>query len=207
MKDLIFVELDNASLESTDFIKAYSKLVFNHGFIFKRVGSLPQESLQKFIARLNKEIIDVPIQNTGEVKKMDANQDVHDFIFDLLTNINIKNSNWRYNDDEQFTFIKPEYNSRESFRKLGLFEIDPFELKNTLFHIAHLGSAYDNLKESEEEIIQMIDDFVNELELAKDNRVILATQPWGNFCIGLFFSAIFILRESDLIIFAVDDYD
>jgi hypothetical protein len=207
MMDLFYAELDNTLLENTDFIKAYSKLVFNRGFIFKRVGSVPQASLQNFITRLDTKIAGVQFQNTGEIKRIGANQDVHDFVFDFLTNTNIKDLNWQYKDEEQFTFIEPVYNSIEKFRTIGLFEIDRVELKNRLHQIAGLGSAYDKLKESGEEIIQLIDDFLDKLELSKDDRVILATQPWGQFCIGVFFSGIFILRKTDLIIFTVDDYD
>jgi hypothetical protein len=208
LEDLHFIELDNSALENTAFYLAFSSLSFNRGIIFKRIGTQPAFVLAEVIENIDKDVLDVVIHDHNAVgglavytKAIGANIEVHDFIFDLLTHHDI-DKKWRYNDDDYFTEFSVEYNSKERFREIGFSEIDIGEFGRILLSMAMRGSVYDKMKNYPK---AMINEFVSSL-LTGNDRIIVNTQPWGEYYIG-WFTCFFVVRKADVLIFAVDDYD
>ncbi|WP_269236726.1 hypothetical protein [Flavobacterium flavigenum] len=202
INDLDLLELDNSKLESTKFYSVYSSLSFNKGIIFKRIGT---KSSLVFSGSISKEINEVKNQNTGGLIRIEANNQIHDFIYELLKHKDI-DKKWRYNDDVFFTEFSMDFNSLESFRKIGLFEINSEEFKRNLLSLAIVGSCYKRINYSEQEIKTMIQDFVDQLLNDVTDRIIVSTMPWGEYHIG-WFACFFIIRKNDIIIFGQDDYD
>ncbi|WP_281232681.1 hypothetical protein [Flavobacterium gelatinilyticum] len=205
ISDLDLLELDNLELEKTEFYKAYSSMPFNKGVIFKRIGAYSNFVFSEVISSLNKEINEVTIQNINNVEKIRANVQIHDFIYELLTHKDIFKK-WRYNDDAFFTEFSIEFNSQESFRKIGLYDIDTEEFIKRLFCLSVVGSCYGRMNYDEQQIKSIIQDFVNQLLNVPGNRIVVSTQPWSGYLIG-WFECFFIIRKNDLIILGQDDYD
>jgi len=204
--DLNLLELDTSELETTKFYSAYSSLPFNRGVIFKQIGTHPNSDLSDIINELNKEVYEVTIQNTGEVTRIKANIQIHDFIFDLLTHKDI-DKKWRYNDDAFFTELSEEFNSQQRFRKIGLYEISKEDFTNRLVGWSTIGSCYGNMPDyGEQERRQMIDSFIDSLLSDPTDRIIVSTQPWGEYLIG-WFECFFIIRKANVLILGQDDYD
>lgn len=208
LKDLHFIELDSSTLENTAFYLAFSSLSFNRGIIFKRIGTQPAFVLSEVIENIDKEVLDIVIHDHNAVgglavytKANGANIAVHDFIFDLLTHHDI-DKKWRYNDDDYFTEFSSEYNSKERFRGIGLYEIDVEDFSRRLLLMAMLGSCYDKMENYSK---VMISKFIGSL-LTGNDRIIVATQPWGEYYIG-WFTCFFVIRKTDVVILGVDDYD
>lgn len=205
IKDLDLLELDNSKLESAKFYSAYSSLSFNKGIIFKRIGAKSSLVFSEIIGELSKEINEVDIQNTRELIRIKANNHIHDFIYELLTHNDI-DKKWIYNDDSFFTEFSIDFNSLENFRKIGLFEFNIEEFKRNLLGLAILGSCYERMNYSEQQIKTMVQDFVDQLLNDVTDRIIVSTMPWGEYHAG-WFNCFFIIRKDDIIIFGQDDYD
>lgn len=204
--DLNLLELDTSNLEATKFYSAYSGLPFNRGLIFRQIGTHPQSDLADIINGLNREVYEVTIQNTSDVTRIKANMQIHDFIFDLLTHKDI-DKKWRYNDGASFTELSEKFNSQQSFRKIGLFEIAKEDFTNRLEGWSMMGSCYGRMPDyGEEERRQMINSFIDSLLSDPDDRIIVSTQPWGQYLTG-WFECFFLIKKATVLILGHDDYD
>ncbi|MCU0351745.1 MAG: hypothetical protein MUF43_13110 [Flavobacterium sp.] len=202
--DFIFTEID-IGLEKTNFIKEYSKLPFNDGFLLKTVQA---NSIEKFKKILN--TIAVPSEKLDfNIKFQRANQDVNNFIFHLINNENLKSKNWGIHEaDTDFLQIIDDYNTEVKFQAIDVYELNKNKLQDRLYCAAREGSIYESWTVPDRQTEKMIYQFVETVFPDSDKYKAFEFTNWGDYIMGYFIGFILInIDKGHLTFFAKDDYD
>jgi hypothetical protein len=199
--DFEFSEI-NIGLEETEFIKEYSKLIFN-GFFFIKTIESNQEEFRNYLNSIHKPLEDFDIN----IPFQSATSDAKDFIYHLINNETLRRISLYFYEDSDFFTIATQYTSLENFRKLPIAEMNKLKLQRYLFEIAKEGSVYEEWKSSDRLTSKMINDFLVKL-FQNDNYRIFNIGDWSGYDMGFYICFLLIdLDKGQITFFAKDDYD
>ena len=204
LSTLDFKKVD-IGLQKTELIAAYSQLKFNGGFVLATIES--SNNPERFKDYM-KSLYTSSNECDKKVSMRSVAENVKDFIYHLLGNESLAALDIYLGDGEEFLIIDSPYDSLDEFRKLAFAELTKAQLEKRLFQKIISGSIYDDWKVSEEQTLNMMRDFINQLFPKDDDFRFFSFQQWGNFMIGLFEGFIFLnIDKGQLTFFAIDDYD
>ena len=204
INELTFCEVET-ELQKSDFIKEYSKLIFNDGFLFKTIEAQEKEIFSKLSNQLHEITEDFDINR----KFQKASKDVNDFIYFLINNESLKANKWGiHEDDDNFLEIIEEFKSLEKFRNLHIYELNTIKLQRGLREIGKSGSIYNDWSLSDRQTEKIVNEFVINLFEKNNSYRIFEFSKWGEYIMGFFIGFIFInISKAQITFFAKDDYD
>lgn len=204
IKEINFCEIET-ELQKSDFIKEYSKLSFNDGFLFKTIETNEKEIFIDLSSQIFKPKEDFDVN----IRFQKASKDVNDFIYFLINNESLINKNWGiHEDDDNFLEIIEEFKSLENFRNLSIYELNTIKLQRRLREIAKSGSIYDDWILPDRQTEKIVSEFVNSLFKKDEKYRIFEYENWGDYIMGYFIGFIFInISKAQITFFVKDDYD
>lgn len=204
IKEIIFFEIETY-LQEFDFIKKYSELSFNDGFLFKTIETTEKETFIDLSSKIFKPKEDFDVN----LRFQKASKDVNDFIYFLINNESLINKKWGiHEDDDNFLEIITEFKSLENFRNLSVYELNKIKLQRRLREIARSGSIYDEWTLNDIHTEKIVSEFVDNLFTKNEKYRIFEFENWGDYIMGYFIGFIFInISKAQITFFVKDDYD